>query len=91
YPGAGEQEKRYVKADLVDLVQAQSRKIIVREEDLSKYLQQYETIAGYLNRHYKLTQEDYNGYFWEGLDPELQKDTLKNLKFRNSLCDLDNP
>ncbi|KIO07102.1 hypothetical protein M404DRAFT_24187 [Pisolithus tinctorius Marx 270] len=91
YPGAGEREKRYVKADLVDLVRVQSRKIIATEEDLREYLWQYETIVGYLNRHYKLTQEDYNGYFWEGLDPELQKDMLENLKFRNGLHNLDDP
>ncbi|KIN98071.1 hypothetical protein M404DRAFT_31633 [Pisolithus tinctorius Marx 270] len=77
--------------DLVDLIRAQSRKIIVMEEDLREYLWQYETIVGYLNRCYKLTQEDYDGYFWEGLDPDLQKDMLKNLKFRNGLCDLDDP
>ncbi|KIO06498.1 hypothetical protein M404DRAFT_24708 [Pisolithus tinctorius Marx 270] len=72
-------------------VLANSRKVIVTEEDLGEYLRQYETIAGYLNRRYKLTQEDYDGYFWEGLDPELQKDTLENLKFRNGLCDSDDP
>ncbi|KIO08064.1 hypothetical protein M404DRAFT_134816 [Pisolithus tinctorius Marx 270] len=91
YPGTGEREKRYIKVDLVDLVRAQSRKIIVMEEDLGEYLRQYETIAGYLNRCYKLTQEDYDSYFWEGLDPELQKDMLKNLTFRNGLHDLDDP
>ncbi|KIN95183.1 hypothetical protein M404DRAFT_34373 [Pisolithus tinctorius Marx 270] len=69
----------------------ESRKIIATEEDLGEYLRQYETIVGYLNRCYKLTQEDYDGYIWEGLDPELQKDTLENLKFRNGLHDSDDP
>ncbi|KIO06803.1 hypothetical protein M404DRAFT_24491 [Pisolithus tinctorius Marx 270] len=69
----------------------ESRKIIAMEEDLREYLQQYETIAGYLNRCYKLTQEDYDSYFWEGLDQELQKDMLENLKFRNGLRDSDDP
>ncbi|KIO10366.1 hypothetical protein M404DRAFT_21319 [Pisolithus tinctorius Marx 270] len=76
---------------LMNVYPAQSRKIIATEEDLGEYLWQYETIAGYLNRCYKLTQEDYNSYFWEGLDLELQKDMLKNLKFRNSLHNLDDP
>ncbi|KIN98985.1 hypothetical protein M404DRAFT_30947 [Pisolithus tinctorius Marx 270] len=61
------------------------------EEDLGECLWQYEIIVGYLNRCYKLTQEDYNSYFWEGLDPDLQKDMLENLKFRNGLHDSDDP
>lgn len=91
YPGASRLERTFVKQDLRDLVEAQVRKDIETEEDLGEYYRKYTEIARYLVERRKITSDDFDSHFLEGLDPELTQEVLSNLKCRYGIRRRDDP
>ncbi|KIK11423.1 hypothetical protein PISMIDRAFT_78632, partial [Pisolithus microcarpus 441] len=91
YPGASRLERKFVREDLYDLVREQAKKDIETEEDLGMYLRKYKEISRYLYSKGKITADDYDAYILEGLDPELKRETLTNLKLRYGIRSRDDP
>ncbi|PPQ76829.1 hypothetical protein CVT26_002425 [Gymnopilus dilepis] len=69
---ADRKETRYDIGDLVELVKESSRKLINKLEKWKKYVVDYQTIAGSLMSRGRLSQFEYDSYFWSGIHPDLR-------------------
>ena len=85
------EENRFQHKDLLEYVQITATKMLHNLAQWKEYYREYNSLAGYLHASNRISDREYDGYFWYGIPKDLRNKFKDKLEVRLPLHNKDMP